>query len=267
MSGHSHLCILRYQWLPQGPFPRKNVWQTESRPWVGVAAWPPHPSSFLSSPFLPFTHHFSSGKPGWGKASPAQHNFPRPRSLGRSEPQAAAAAACHSPCCTPATFTNGASLTHPSWQLQEVGNAEPYATRGEIEPQRREVTCLRMVNLELDPIPAPCHLWISVLSQTRLLISSGARGAQEELHGAFGVKASLAKGVPAPPVRAGEGNLGPCGCLGAPGQRGCSLRREFRLILSYGIGLPSRSYRLVGERPTNRWAAVWWAGGFEATGV
>lgn len=124
-----------------------------------------------------------------------------------------------------------------------------------------------MVNLELDPIPAPCHLWISVLSQTRLLISSGARGAQEELHGAFGVKASLAKGVPAPPVRAGEGNLGPCGCLGAPGQRGCSLRREFRLILSYGIGLPSRSYRLVGERPTNRWAAVWWAGGFEATGV
>lgn len=222
------------------------------------------PFLLLSSPFLPFTHHFSSGKPGWGKASPAQHNFPRPRSLGRSEPQAAAAAACHSPCCTPATFTNGASLTHPSWQLQEVGNAEPYATQGEIEPQRREVTCLRMVNLELDPIPAPCHFWISVLSQTRLLIS---RGAQEELHGAFGVKASLAKGVPAPPVRAGEGNLGPCGCLGAPGQRGCSLRREFRLILSYGIGLPSRSYRLVGERPTNRWAAVWWAGGFGATGV
>lgn len=39
-----------------------------------------------SSPFLPFTHHFSSGRPGWGKASLAQHNFPRPRSLDRSEP-------------------------------------------------------------------------------------------------------------------------------------------------------------------------------------
>ena len=177
------------------------------------------PFLILSSPFLPFTHHFSSGRPGWGKASPAQHNFPRPRSLGRSEPQPAAAAACHSPCCTPATFTNGASLTHPSWQLQEVGNAEPCATQGVPEAQRREVTCLRRVTLELDPIPAPCHLWISILSQTQLyglLISSGARGAQEELT-AWGVRSQSipGKGGASASCEGSGGQLGPLWLLGS----------------------------------------------------
>lgn len=83
--GHSYLGIFRHQRLPQCPFPRKELWQTGATPWARGATTTT-PFLIPSSPFLPFTHHFSSDRPGWGKASLAQHNFPRPRSLDRSEP-------------------------------------------------------------------------------------------------------------------------------------------------------------------------------------
>lgn len=86
---HSQLSILRHQWLFQGP--RKKYGRLRPNHGSGVSP-STTPFLILSSPFLPFTHHFSSGKPGWRKASPAQHNFPRPGTLGRWEPRAEASA-------------------------------------------------------------------------------------------------------------------------------------------------------------------------------
>lgn len=63
MSGLPHLSILKYLQFPQDPFSKKKVWQTEAGRWVGGAT-DTTPFLILSSPFLPSTHHFSSGRPG-----------------------------------------------------------------------------------------------------------------------------------------------------------------------------------------------------------